>query len=1030
MPYINILSDEEIKRLYELPQFDDQERAEVFKLSETEQAYLESLKDLSAKIDFTLQVGYFKTTAQFFKFTLQGRMDDTRFIIQQYFPQAKLPKQAVKYRQHYKNQQQIRALHDFNLFTADFQQKMLELAQVLRKRDTSPRFIFNELLGFCNESRTVIPAYGTFQFIISTVLQQEENRLFSLLKSRLSKAFRNELDALLRTEETFSRLRFLKKEPKEFSTTEIRNEIQKHKELFPLYKKATDVLLELEVSPKNIAYYGNIVEMYNAFRLKRLVGKNKIYLSLLCYIHQRLRIVTDHLITFMNSRVEKYHQEAIAEAHKLLIADEASTDARVAKAAELIKLYGNQKIADQDLRPEAFKIVPADNIEQFATDLTKKDIQRQRIIWEHLGKQSHRTTLNLRPIFESIEFSCPADSDIQTAITFMHTHFKSSKTFSQYQFENIPTKFISKAALQYVIDKTVDPNDKRCRIKTINAERYEFMFYQQLCRHIESGHVFVKDSIQYRTLEDDLIPYDYFMANKEQVLKDCGLPLLIKPIKELLQELSVSMAAQYQEVNQRIDSGQNTHIKLDQSKATNTVSWRLPYKKMEDAVNNPFYEQIPSINIRDIIGFAMENTQFDKAFVNILPRYSKLKLDKDSLTACLVASATGTGNERMGEISDVNVHELNTILNNFCYPESLRNANDFVANKTAKLKIFEFYNLSELGVHASVDGQKVETKNLTIYARYSKKYFGFGRGRSSYTLVANHLPLNGKVIGTNDHESHHLLDIVYNNSSEVDIVAVSGDTHSVNRVNFALLYLFGYRFMPRFRNFPKKAQENLVCFGNPEALSHLLIKPKDQINEALIIREWDNVLRILASLAHKETSQANIVKKLSSYKKLSPTLKALIEFDNIIMSLYMLEYIDDSEMRSNVHRSLNRGESFHQLMSAIRKVGGKKLLGSKSNEFLLYNECTRLIANCVIYYNAALLSSLYEAYEKSGEYEKCELIKRLSPVAWQHINLVGKYEFHIDKTSINLAILIDKIINNPKTNLIIIPSNEKPEKID
>jgi len=437
---------------------------------------------------------------------------------------------------------------------------------------------------------------------------------------------------------------------------------------------------------------------------------------------------------------------------------------------------------------------------------------------------------------------------------------------------------------------------------------------------------------------------------------------------------------------------------------------------MDDSVNNPFYEQIPSINIRDIIGFAMENTQFDKAFTNALPRYSKAKFDTDSLTACLVAGATGTGNERMGEISDVNTHELNTLFSNFFYPEALRNANDFIVNKTAQLKILQFYNLSELGIHASVDGQKVETKSMTIYARYSKKYFGFGRGRSCYSLIANHLPINGKVIGTNDHESHHLLDIVYNNTSDVKIVAVSGDSHSVNRVNFALLYLFGYRFMPRFRNFPKKAQENLVCFGDSETLANLLIKPKGQVKEQLIIKEWDNILRILASLARKDTSQANIVKKLSSYKKLSPTLKALIEFDNVIMSLYMLEYVDDSEMRSNVHRSLNRGEAFHQLVSAIRKVGGGKLPGKKENEFVMYNECTRLLANCIIYYNATLLSSLFWAYEKSGDKEKCELIKRLSPVAWQHINMVGKYEFHLGKV-ISIRKLVKSLMKNPKTQL-------------
>ncbi len=63
------------------------------------------------------------------------------------------------------------------------------------------------------------------------------------------------------------------------------------------------------------------------------------------------------------------------------------------------------------------------------------------------------------------------------------------------------------------------------------------------------------------------------------------------------------------------------------------------------------------------------------------------------------------------------------------------------------------------------------------------------------------------------------------------------------------------------------------------------------------------------------------------YSQTNSTLKALIEFDKIIMSIYMLKYIDDVEMRRCVHRALNRGEAFHQLRSAILKISGKQLLG-------------------------------------------------------------------------------------------------------
>ena len=134
------------------------------------------------------------------------------------------------------------------------------------------------------------------------------------------------------------------------------------------------------------------------------------------------------------------------------------------------------------------------------------------------------------------------------------------------------------------------------------------------------------------------------------------------------------------------------------------------------------------------------------------------------------------------------------------------------------------------------------------------------------------------------------------------------------------------------------------------------------------------------------------------------------------MSAYMLEYIDDPEMRRNVHRSLNRGESVHQLIAAIRKISDNKLPGSGADELSIYNECNRLIANCIIYYNAKLLSDLYMAYETRENEEVCNLIKRLSPVAWQYINLIGKYEFCHNQKVINLQNVIEKLLSDPKIN--------------
>jgi TnpA family transposase len=174
----------------------------------------------------------------------------------------------------------------------------------------------------------------------------------------------------------------------------------------------------------------------------------------------------------------------------------------------------------------------------------------------------------------------------------------------------------------------------------------------------------------------------------------------------------------------------------------------------------------------------------------------------------------------------------------------------------------------------------------------------------------------------------------------------------------------------------------------------------------------------LASLAKKQTSQSTIIRKLSSYSKKNNILKALIEFDRIVMSTYMLEYINDIEMRRRVHRALNRGEAFHQLRSAILQISGKKILGKTDKAYEVSNQCNKILCCCMIYYNTSLLSSLLEKAEADEDTEMVKFIKRLSPVAWQHINLIGNFTFRYDENIIDIQQVIGNMLEK-KSNLNI-----------
>jgi hypothetical protein len=108
-------------------------------------------------------------------------------------------------------------------------------------------------------------------------------------------------------------------------------------------------------------------------------------------------------------------------------------------------------------------------------------------------------------------------------------------------------------------------------------------------------------------------------------------------------------------------------------------------------------------------------------------------------------------------------------------------------------------------------------------------------------------------------------------------------------------------------------------------------------------------------------------------------------------------YLRDPQLERTVHRSQNRIESYHQLRSAIAQVGGKKELTDRTDrELEISNQCRRLIANAIMYYNSAILSRLLTRSEANGNSKARAFITQLSPAAWRHILLNGHYTFHSD----------------------------------
>jgi TnpA family transposase len=659
------------------------------------------------------------------------------------------------------------------------------------------------------------------------------------------------------------------------------------------------------------------------------------------------------------------------------------------------------------LNSPAFSILSKEQFSVVSRYILNAALDQNTYEWKQIVLLSAKFKRRLRHLFLSILFESKIKNDpLLQAAAFLKIAFGENKSLKGHAPEDLPQTFIPPKYERYVFDTKQEwVNGKKTKIKVLNLDKYEFLVYLLLKEGLDAGDIFIKDSRDFRSLEDDLVDEELWRTQKEQLIKSLNLPYLHEPIETILARKEDELETLIKRVNDRIKNGQNQDIKITGS--GENLRWHLVYRNDEEPVDHPLYKQLPKIGIVDLLLFVHQMTNCLSAFAHLLDRYIKTDIDIRQIIACLVAFGENIGLLEMAEISDISYQSLLTTARNFIYLENLKKANDFVTNALAKLSIFKRFNIEEETIHGSIDGQKIDTQTNTINARHSPKYFGLRKGVAAITLIANNIPVNAKIIGAHQHESYFAYDLVFNNTSEVDPDIVSTDDHGINQVNHMILDIFGCQFSPRYGNINSDTKE-IYGFHDPSFYKECIVKPSHKANKQLIIQEWpDNILRIIVSLALKTTTQSTIIRKLSSHLRKNRTKKAMWEFDNIIKSIDILKYIDSLEARQNVQKALNRGEAYHKLKREVFHAHQGKFRVKTELEQNVWNECARLITNCIIYYQAYILSALLEQKEKEGKQEEADFIKRISPIAWQNVNLLGRFEFKGQQKEINIQEMVN-----------------------
>lgn len=134
-----------------------------------------------------------------------------------------------------------------------------------------------------------------------------------------------------------------------------------------------------------------------------------------------------------------------------------------------------------------------------------------------------------------------------------------------------------------------------------------------------------------------------------------------------------------------------------------------------------------------------------------------------------------------------------------------------------------------------------------------------------------------------------------------------------------------------------------------------------------------------------------MLRKLGSYPRQNGLAVALRELGRIERTLFMLDWLQDAELRRRVHAELNKGEARNALARAVL-FGRLGEIRDRSFEQQRYRASgLNLATAAIVLWNTVYLERAVQALDKREGSVNKDLLQHLSPLGWENINLTGDY---------------------------------------
>lgn len=861
---------------------------------------------------------------------------------------------------------EIRAYLGLSAFgIADFRQLVEHVGEVAAQTDKGIVLV-EGARDFLRSRKIASPGIGIIERACAQALTRANRRIYAILGDQLSVEHQGRLDGLLlrRADSSLTQIGWLRQAPLRPNARAMNEHIDRLTAWRALCLSWDAGKLVHRNRLLKLAREG--ASMTAADLAKFEPGRR--YATLFAMSVESMATVTDEIIDLHDRIIGRIIRTARNKQNQNTLASRATVAAMIRLHSKL----GDALITAKDNGEDPFAAIDtAIGWETLAASITQAKELTRPANEDHLSLVSaHFTTIRrYTPAFLAVLDlqAAPAAQDLLAAINVIRTMNTSG---ARKIPDDAPTSFI------------------RARWKTLvfaenGTDRgfYEFCALAELKNALRSGDMWVTGSRQFRDFDDYLLAGSDYTAMKYAG----GLPLVTaNGGEEYLKDRLALLSERLHQVNALASRDELPGVLITANGVKITPLETIVPQHAQPLIDRAS-AMFPRIRITDLLMEVDGWTGFTRHFTNL--KSGQPSKDKQLLLTAILADGINLGLTKMSESCT-----------GVTYAQLDRQQASHIRDETYSAALAELVNAQHahpFGTHwgdgttSSSDGQRFRAGSHAESTGHVNPKYGAEPGRMIYTHVSDkYSPFHSKLINVGGRDATYVLDGLLYHESDLAIQEHYTDTAGFTDHLFALMHLFGYRSAPRIRNI---GDTRLYTSTNDPVLSTLTPLIGGTINTKTITAHWDETLRMATSIKTGTVTASLMMRKLGAYPRQNGLATALRELGKLERTLFLLDWFQDPDLRRKVTAGLNKGEARNTLARAVffNRLGE---IRDRSFEQQRYRASgLNLLTAAIVLWNTVYLDRTITTLNQEGNATDPDLLRFLSPLGWEHINLTGDY---------------------------------------